>query len=76
MSDPTPRKSIARSLGEFFGHIVDGVKSDPNASAIRHEVSRTVQESDQGDVILRRTVIDEVELKSPSTQEPSSHADE
>ena len=76
MSDSTPRKSIARSLGEFFGHIVDGVKSDPNTPVVRREVNRTVQEKDQGDVILRRTVIDEVELKDPSRQEPPRHADE
>ena len=76
MTEPAPRKSIARSLGEFFGHIVQGVKTDPAAPASRREVNRVVREEDQGEVILRRTVIDEVELKDPSTQEPPRHADE
>lgn len=65
------RKTIARSLGEFFGHIVDGVKTDPADAVLTREVNRIVEEHDQGDVILRRTVIDEVELKDPSRQEPS-----
>ena len=76
MSDSPQRKTIARSLGEFFGHIVNGVKTDPAAGQASREVNRTVHEEDQGDVILRRTVIDEVELKDPSRQEPPSHADE
>lgn len=76
MNDPAPRKTIARSLGEFFGHIVSGVRTDPAATPARREVNREVREEDRGDVILRRTVIDEVELKDPTRQEPSSHADE
>ena len=76
MNDSSSRKSIARSLGEFFGHVVHGVKSDPARSAVRREVNRVVEEQDQGDVILRRTVIDEVELKDPTRQEPSRHDDE
>ncbi len=71
MSASGSRKSIARSLGEFFGHIVDGVKNDPADAILTREVNRVVEEHDQGDVILRRTVIDEVELKDPSRQEPS-----
>ena len=42
-----------RSLGEFVGHIMAGVKSDPTRS--RQEVSRTVEEEQRGDLILRRT---------------------
>jgi hypothetical protein len=76
VSDSPPRKTIARSLGEFFGHIVHGVKTDPAGNPASREVNRTVHEEDQGDVILRRTVIDEVELKDTSRQEPPSHADE
>ena len=26
-----PRKSLLRNLGEFFGHVAYGIKSDPNA---------------------------------------------
>jgi len=71
VTDPQDRKSIARSLGEFFGHIVDGVRSDPAGEPKTREVNRVVEEHDQGDVILRRTVIDEVELKDPPKQERS-----
>ena len=70
MSDSSDRKSIARSLGEFFGHIAHGVRTQPSRNPNRREVGRFVEESDQGDVILRRTVIDEVELKDPARQEP------
>ncbi len=76
MTDSSSRKSIARSLGEFFGHIAHGVRGGPSASTSRREVNRTVEERDEGDVILRRTVIDEVELKDPTRQEPSRHDDE
>lgn len=50
-----------RSLGEFFGHIIAGVKEDPTRS--RHEVRRTVEEEDRGDVVLRRTTIEEIEIR-------------
>lgn len=76
MNESPHRKTIARSLGEFFGHIVHGVKADPAETPPTREVNRTVHEEDQGDVILRRTVIDEVELKDTSRQEPPRHADE
>lgn len=52
-----------RSLGEFFGHIVRGVKT-PVSGEERHEVRRDVQEetreTPQGKVTLRRTTIEEV----------------
>jgi hypothetical protein len=76
VNDSPQRKTIARSLGEFFGHIVQGVKTDAAATPASREVNRTVHEEDKGDVILRRTVIDEVELKDTSRQEPPRHADE
>ena len=56
--------------------VVSLVKTKPEEPRSRHEVKRTVEEEDQGDVILRRTVIDEVELKDTSKQEPPRHADE
>ncbi|MCH2145423.1 MAG: hypothetical protein MK082_09805 [Phycisphaerales bacterium] len=76
MTESSGRKSIARSLGEFIGHIAHGVRSRPEGAPDRREVNRVVEEQDQGDVILRRTVIDEVELKDPTRQEPSRHDDE
>lgn len=67
-------KSLARSLGEFVGHIWSGIKSKPGSSE-RHEVSRSVEETRVdapggaggagGKVTLRRTVIEEVEVEKP-----------
>jgi hypothetical protein len=52
-----------RSLGEFFGHVWKGVRTDPGPQ--RHVVRRDVQETtvptEGGPVTLRRTTIDEVE---------------
>jgi hypothetical protein len=55
----TNRKPLMRSLGEFFGHIVKAVKTDPQKKVVR----RTVEEEKQGDITLRRTTIEEVEIK-------------
>lgn len=70
---PKP-KSISRSLGEFLGHIFRGVRTkvdeqgrvvDPK-QVNRTEVRRTVEEEKQGEhVILRRTTIEEVEVRKP-----------
>lgn len=57
-------KSIARSLGEFVGHIWRGVRTSPaNSGGEKREVKRTVEEEDRGDVILRRTTIEEIEIR-------------
>ncbi|MDZ4829843.1 MAG: hypothetical protein SGJ09_06550 [Phycisphaerae bacterium] len=53
-------KSIFRSLGEFFGHIGQAIRTDPT----KREVRRTVEEETREDgVILRRTTIEEIELR-------------
>jgi len=57
-------KSLMRSLGEFVGHVVKGIRTDP-AAPDRTEVRRTVETEDQGDVVLRRTTIEEVEIRRP-----------
>lgn len=63
MSDEAP-KSILRSLGEFFGHIAHAVRTDPT----KRELRRTVEEERRDDgVILRRTVIEEIELRGDAT---------
>ena len=53
-------KSLMRCIGEFAGHIMHGVRTPvgPKTETIRHET----HESTQGDVVLRRTVIEEVEM--------------
>ena len=53
-------KPLMRCLGEFVGHIVKAITSDPQS----HEVNRKTQEVVKGNVTLRRTTIDEIELPS------------
>lgn len=61
-------KSLARSLGEFVGHIWSGIKTTPGSKE-RREVSRSVEEREaqtpSGKLTLRRTVIEEVEVEKP-----------
>ncbi len=58
------KKPLMRCLGEFFGNIAQGIKTNPSPDAESTEVNRTVEEhaTDEG-VILRRTTIDEVEVR-------------
>jgi hypothetical protein len=55
-------KPLMRSLGEFVGHIVKGIRTDPSRKT--GEVRRTTEEDDRGDVVLRRTTIEEIEIRS------------
>jgi len=63
-----PRKPLMRCLGEFFGNIAEGIRTDP-AKGERQEVSRTVEERVDGDVTLRRTTIDEIEIHPVSEEQ-------
>lgn len=54
------KKPLMRSLGEFFGHVFKGIRTDPAKKVIRKEVQE--QRREDG-VILRRTTIEEVELR-------------
>ena len=47
-----------RCLGEFVGHILRAVKSNPRS----REVGREVEEQSDGKITLRRTTIDEIEI--------------
>ncbi|MAB72559.1 MAG: hypothetical protein CMJ54_08640 [Planctomycetaceae bacterium] len=60
MSGQEP-KSIMRSLGEFVGHVAKGIRTDPSAPKVT-EVRREVETERRGDVVLRRTTIEEVEM--------------
>lgn len=56
-----------RCLGEFVGHVLRGVRTDP-ARAERIEVGRETAEDegvgpDGRRVIVRRTVVEEVEFR-------------
>jgi hypothetical protein len=53
-------KTLMRSLGEFFGHIIRAVRTDPRKKV----VSRKIEEERRGSLTLRRTTIDEVEIRS------------
>ena len=53
-------KPLMRCLGEFVGYIVKAITSDSQ----RYEVNRKTQEVVKGNVTLRRTTIDEIELPS------------
>ena len=57
-----PRKPLMRCLGEFFGNIAQGIRTNPDEASARQEVSRTVEERVEGDMTLRRTTIDEIEI--------------
>ena len=68
MSGP-PDKSIMRSLGEFCGHVLKGVKTDPAPPAprvARAKVEEEVRDTPAGRVVLRRTVIEEIVLPERS----------
>ena len=53
-------KPLMRCLGEFVGYIVKAITADSQT----HEVNRKTQEVVKGNVTLRRTTIDEIELPS------------
>ncbi len=71
MTDPN-RKSLMHNLGEFVGHIVKAVKTDPSKKVVK----KTIEEEDRGDVVLRRTTIEEVEIKDPKGNDTSSESEQ
>ncbi len=69
-------KSLARNLGEFFGHIWSGVKTDPKKpGAKKQTLDRRVEQRSEpapgGKVTLRRTTIEEIEYQ-PDEEPPRS----
>jgi len=58
-------KSTMRALGEFFGHVIKGVKADPSKpvpAATRTRVEEETRQTPAGRVVLRRTIIEEIVL--------------
>ena len=53
-------KSLMHNLGSFFGHIVKAVRTDPATK--KKVISKTVEETKEGNVTLRRTTIEEIEI--------------
>ncbi|MCP4833408.1 MAG: hypothetical protein GY895_01460 [Phycisphaera sp.] len=66
-------KSIMRSLGEFVGHVAKGIRTDPSAPKVT-EVRREVETERRGDVVLRRTTIEEVEIPADRSTKPPEAA--
>lgn len=59
---PRNDKTLMRSLGEFFGHVAKGVKTDPTKKVVRKEVEVEERDTPDGKVVLRRTIVEEVEV--------------
>lgn len=57
----SPRKTLMRSLGEFCGYLVKAVKTDPARQ--KQTLRKTIDEAERGNVILRRTTIEEIEFR-------------
>jgi hypothetical protein len=72
MARKSTDKSLMRNLGEFFGHVWKGVKTDPSKQVIRTDV----EEDDRGDMVLRRTIIDEVEFRPKKPNHDRSNQNE
>jgi hypothetical protein len=58
------KKPLMRSLGEAVGHIIKAIRTDP--AKRKQTVRKTIEEQQRGDMILRRTTIEEVELRNDS----------
>jgi hypothetical protein len=54
-------KPLMRNLGEFVGHIVRAVKTDPKRK--RQVVRKETEQEDRGSMVLRRTTIEEIEFR-------------
>jgi len=53
-------KPLMRSLGEFVGHIVKAVKNKPTGRRV--VLNKTTQQQHRGNITLRRTTIEEIEV--------------
>ena len=74
MNARQPKKPLMRSLGEFFGHIVNAVRSHPGGAeteAGKKTIRKSVEEKEERGVILRRTTIEEIEV--PKSADDARH---
>ena len=58
-----------RNIGSFFGHIAKAVRTDPAIE--KKVVSKIVEEKKQGNVTLRRTTIEEIEINTDAKKPES-----
>ena len=66
MGNDETKKSVSRSLGEFFGHIWKGVTEPVEGDrkiVVREEKTEEVRQTPTGTVIVRRTVVEEMEVR-------------
>ncbi|MCA9277899.1 MAG: hypothetical protein H6815_03835 [Phycisphaeraceae bacterium] len=67
-STNTPRgtKPLMRNLGEFFGHIIHGIRTPAKPKSQTHEVRRDTEETTRHEngqkITVRRTTIEEIEV--------------
>jgi len=57
-----------RNLGAFFGGIWHGVRTDPSKpkrTEVKREVEEETKQTEGGEVTLRRTTIEEIEVHRP-----------
>ncbi len=59
------KKPLMRNIGEFFGHIVKGIRTRPARTVVSKTEEKRV--SEDGKMILRRTTIDEIEIRKDSS---------
>jgi hypothetical protein len=60
-----------RNLGEFFGHVAKGIKSDPGRpkkQEVRREVEERQETGPAGErITVRRTTVEEIEIRPAET---------
>ncbi|MCZ6851382.1 MAG: hypothetical protein O7F17_07065 [Planctomycetota bacterium] len=62
------KKPLMHYLGEFIGHIVKAIRTDPGRKRI--VVNKAVEEEDRDTMTLRRTTIEEIEFKRNEPRSP------
>jgi len=60
------KKHLMRSIGEFVGHITKAAKHKPSE---RQVIRKDVEEEQRGDITLRRTTIEEIEIHDKRAEE-------
>lgn len=61
MPQREPNKPLMRSIGEFFGHILKGIRQD--VSKDRRIIESEHREEKRGTTVIRETRIREIEVR-------------
>ncbi|GJQ29555.1 MAG: hypothetical protein HBSAPP03_14390 [Phycisphaerae bacterium] len=64
-------KPLMRAIGEFFGEVWKGVKTDPSrpGRVTRRHVEERTADTPDGKVVLRRTIVEEIIVPPPGRAE-------